>query len=70
MTLTERPAAAVTALGFLTWDRDDPTGGNVYSQALVTELRGLGIDVHSARSSQGLGRTERLHPPELSRASC
>jgi glycosyltransferase involved in cell wall biosynthesis len=43
--LTELPAAAVTTLGFVTWDSDDPTGGNVYNRALVTELHGLGIDV-------------------------
>ena len=32
-------------LGFVTWDRTDPTGGNVYNRAIVTELRALGIDV-------------------------
>jgi glycosyltransferase involved in cell wall biosynthesis len=32
-------------LGFVTWDRDAPTGGNVYNQAVVGELRALGIDV-------------------------
>jgi glycosyltransferase involved in cell wall biosynthesis len=34
-----------TRLGFVTWDRDDPTGGNVYNRALVAELRTLGINV-------------------------
>jgi glycosyltransferase involved in cell wall biosynthesis len=34
-----------TQLGFVTWDRDVPTGGNVYNQAVVAELRALGIDV-------------------------
>jgi glycosyltransferase involved in cell wall biosynthesis len=32
-------------LGFVTWDRDDPTGGNVYNQAVVAELRKRGIEV-------------------------
>jgi glycosyltransferase involved in cell wall biosynthesis len=36
---------AATRLGFVTWDRDDPTGGNVYNRALVAELRTLGINV-------------------------
>jgi glycosyltransferase involved in cell wall biosynthesis len=39
------PAAETTPLGFVTWDRDDPTGGNVYNQALVAELRAQGLDV-------------------------
>ena len=34
-----------TQLGFVTWDRVDPTGGTVYNQALVAELRSVGIDV-------------------------
>ena len=34
-----------TQLGFVTWDRVDPTGGTVYNQALVAELRSGGIDV-------------------------
>ena len=38
-------AAGGTPLGFVTWDRDEPTGGNVYNRALITELRALGIDV-------------------------
>lgn len=38
-------AAATTQLGFVTWDRDDQTGGNVYNRALVAELRALGINV-------------------------
>ncbi|HET8914544.1 MAG TPA: glycosyltransferase family 4 protein [Propionibacteriaceae bacterium] len=38
-------AAAGTRLGFVTWDRGDPTGGNVYNRALVVELRALGINV-------------------------
>ena len=42
-------AAAPTPLGFVTWDRDDPTGGNVYNRAVVAELRTLGIDVRLHR---------------------
>jgi glycosyltransferase involved in cell wall biosynthesis len=38
-------AAGGTLLGFVTWDRDEPTGGNVYNRALITELRALGIDI-------------------------
>ena len=34
-----------TQLGFVTWDRVEPTGGTVYNQALVAELRSGGIDV-------------------------
>ncbi len=43
------PAAAATRLGFVTWDRDDPTGGNVYNRALVAELRALGVNVRLHR---------------------
>jgi glycosyltransferase involved in cell wall biosynthesis len=39
------PRAGSGLLGFVTWDRDDPTGGNVYNRALIAELRTLGIDV-------------------------
>jgi glycosyltransferase involved in cell wall biosynthesis len=38
-------AAGNTLLGFVTWDRDEPTGGNVYNRALIAELRALGVDV-------------------------
>jgi glycosyltransferase involved in cell wall biosynthesis len=38
-------AAGSTPLGFVTWDREDPTGGNVYNRALIAELGALGIDV-------------------------
>jgi glycosyltransferase involved in cell wall biosynthesis len=41
----EMPTAGSTLLGFVTWDRKDPTGGNVYNRALIAELRTLGIDV-------------------------
>jgi glycosyltransferase involved in cell wall biosynthesis len=37
--------AGNTLLGFVTWDRDEPTGGNVYNRALIAELRALGVDV-------------------------
>ena len=43
------PAAAAARLGFVTWDRDDPTGGNVYNRALVAELRALGVNVQLHR---------------------
>jgi glycosyltransferase involved in cell wall biosynthesis len=43
--LIEMTAAGGTLLGFVTWDRDEPTGGNVYNRALITELRALGIDI-------------------------
>jgi glycosyltransferase involved in cell wall biosynthesis len=36
-------AAGTSQLGFVTWDRDAPTGGTVYDQNLITELRALGI---------------------------
>ncbi|HJV15342.1 MAG TPA: glycosyltransferase family 4 protein [Propionibacteriaceae bacterium] len=36
-------------LGFVTWDRDRPTGGNVYNQNLVDDLRALGVDVRLHR---------------------
>ena len=39
------PTTGSTLLGFVTWDREDPTGGNVYNRALIAELRTLGIDV-------------------------
>jgi glycosyltransferase involved in cell wall biosynthesis len=39
------PAAETTPLGFVTWDRVDPTGGNIYNQAVNAELRALGLDV-------------------------
>jgi glycosyltransferase involved in cell wall biosynthesis len=43
------PAAGSPPLGFLTWDRQNPTGGNVYNRALIAELRALGIDVRLQR---------------------
>jgi glycosyltransferase involved in cell wall biosynthesis len=39
------PAPQTTQLGFVTWDRMDPTGGNTYDQNLIAELRALGVDV-------------------------
>jgi glycosyltransferase involved in cell wall biosynthesis len=35
----------MTELGFVTWDQDDPTGGNVYNHNLVAKLRALGLDM-------------------------
>jgi glycosyltransferase involved in cell wall biosynthesis len=40
--LREMPVAQ---LGFVTWDRAIPTGGNVYNQNLLAELRALGVEV-------------------------
>jgi hypothetical protein len=40
--LSEMPAIQ---LGFVTWDRDIPTGGNVYNQNVVAELRALNVQV-------------------------
>jgi glycosyltransferase involved in cell wall biosynthesis len=34
-------------LGFVTWDRNIPTGGNVYNHNLVAELRALDVEVRS-----------------------
>jgi glycosyltransferase involved in cell wall biosynthesis len=67
------PAAAATRLGFVTWDRDDPTGGNVYNRALVAELRALGVHVRlhrlagpwpegDASSHMNLARALRAQP--------
>ncbi|HET9777953.1 MAG TPA: glycosyltransferase family 4 protein [Propionibacteriaceae bacterium] len=39
------PAAGSTLLGFVTWDREDPSGGNVYNRALIAELRALDVNV-------------------------
>jgi glycosyltransferase involved in cell wall biosynthesis len=49
--LTEMSAAPSTRLGFVTWDRDDPTGGNAYNRALIAELRALGVSVRLHRLS-------------------
>src|SRR4051812_45004340 len=32
-------------LGFVIWDQDAPTGGTIYDQNLITELRALGVAV-------------------------
>jgi glycosyltransferase involved in cell wall biosynthesis len=66
--LTELLAAAVTKLGFVTWDRDDPTGGNVYNQALVTELCDLGIDVQLHKLAGPWPDGDATTHAELSRA--
>jgi len=58
----------VTKLGFVTWDRDDPTGGNVYNQALVTELRGLGVDVQLHKLAGPWPDGDATTHAELSRA--
>ena len=67
------PAAGSTKLGFVTWDRDEPTGGNVYNRALIAELGALGIDVRlqklagpwpdgDASTHLGLARALRATP--------
>jgi glycosyltransferase involved in cell wall biosynthesis len=66
--LTELPAAAVTKLGFVTWDREDPSGGNVYNRALVTELRGLGIEVRLHKLAGPWPDGDASTHAELSRA--
>jgi glycosyltransferase involved in cell wall biosynthesis len=37
--------AGTSQLGFVIWDQDAPTGGTVYDQNLISELRALGIAV-------------------------
>ncbi|HEX6759322.1 MAG TPA: glycosyltransferase family 4 protein [Propionibacteriaceae bacterium] len=66
--MTELPAVAVTELGFVTWDRDDPTGGNVYNRALVTELRGHGVEVRLHRLPGPWPDGDASTHAELSRA--
>ena len=58
----------MTELGFVTWDRDDPTGGNVYNRALVTELRGHGIDVRLHKLAGPWPDGDASTHAELSRA--
>jgi glycosyltransferase involved in cell wall biosynthesis len=55
-------------LGFVTWDRDDQTGGNVYNRALVTELRALGIDVRLHKVAGPWPDGDATTHAELSRA--
>ncbi|GAA3513300.1 glycosyltransferase family 4 protein [Georgenia daeguensis] len=42
---TAEPAAAAGQLGFVTWDRTAPSGGNTYDCELVAALRAAGNDV-------------------------
>lgn len=58
----------MTELGFVTWDRDDPTGGNVYNRALVTELRGHGVEVRLHRLPGPWPDGDASTHAELSRA--
>jgi hypothetical protein len=37
--------AGTSLLGFVIWDQDAPTGGTVYDQNLISELRALGIAI-------------------------
>jgi glycosyltransferase involved in cell wall biosynthesis len=39
------PVPQPASFGFITWDRDDPTGGNVYNHNLVAELHAGGMDL-------------------------
>ena len=43
------PVAETTPLGFVTWDRETPTGGNAYNHALIAELGAQGLDVRVHR---------------------
>jgi glycosyltransferase involved in cell wall biosynthesis len=63
-------------LGFVTWDRDAPTGGNVYNQNLLAELRAFDIELElhalpgtwpegDASSHAQLARSLRKAPASL-----
>jgi glycosyltransferase involved in cell wall biosynthesis len=70
------PRLLTKHLGFVTWDRDVPTGGNVYNKNLLVELRALGMDVQlnrlagawpegDATTHAQLARTLRAAPASL-----
>jgi glycosyltransferase involved in cell wall biosynthesis len=61
-------AAGSSQLGFVTWDRDTPTGGTVYDQNLVTELRALGIAVRLHRLAGPWPETDASTQANLARA--
>jgi glycosyltransferase involved in cell wall biosynthesis len=61
-------AAGISQLGFVTWDRDTPTGGTVYDQNLVTELRALGIAVRLHRLAGPWPETDASTRANLARA--
>jgi glycosyltransferase involved in cell wall biosynthesis len=61
-------AAGISQLGFVTWDRDTPTGGTVYDQNLVTELRALGIAVRLHRLAGPWPETDASTQANLARA--
>jgi glycosyltransferase involved in cell wall biosynthesis len=61
-------AAGISQLGFVTWDRDTPTGGTVYDQNLVTEFRALGIAVRLYRLAGPWPETDASTQANLARA--
>ena len=61
-------AAGISQLGFVTWDRDTPTGGTVYDQNLVTELRALGIAVRLHQLAGPWPETDASTQANLARA--
>ena len=61
-------AAGISQLGFVTWDRDTPTGGTVYDQNLVTELRALGIAMRLHRLAGPWPETDVSTQANLARA--
>ena len=61
-------AAGISQLGFVTWDRDTPTGGTVYDQNLVTELRAVGIAVRLHRLAGPWPETDASTQANLARA--
>jgi glycosyltransferase involved in cell wall biosynthesis len=61
-------AGGISQLGFVTWDRDTPTGGTVYDQNLVTELRALGIAIRLHRLADPWPETDPSTQANLARA--
>jgi glycosyltransferase involved in cell wall biosynthesis len=62
------PRLLTKHLGFATWDRDVPTGGNVYNQNLVAELRILGVDVQLHRLAGAWPEGDASTHAQLARA--
>lgn len=58
----------ISQLGFVTWDRDTPTGGTVYDQNLVTELGALGIAMRLHRLAGPWPETDPSTQANLARA--
>jgi glycosyltransferase involved in cell wall biosynthesis len=61
-------AAGIPQLGFVTWDRDTPTGGTVYDQNLVTELHALGIPMRLHRLAGPWPEADASTQADLARA--